>query len=89
MDRVQEQAHNMFDQLPISSLEQRRQTAAVGLTCKLLHGDIKTPLKSLTPEFEDSSKVKPRRSAGVAPTKSHDHQLQSHITTKSLEVLEK
>ena len=89
LDRVQEQAHNMFDQLPISSLEQRRQAAAVGLTCKLLHGDIKTPLKSLTPEFEDCSKVKPRRSARVAPTKSHDHQLQSYITTKSLEVFKR
>ena len=79
----------MFGQLPISSLEQRRQAAAVGLTCKLLHGDAKTPLKSLTPEFEDSSKVKPRRSARVAPTKSHNHQLQFHITMKSLEVFKR
>ena len=65
----------------------RREAAAVGLTCKLLHGDIKTPLKPLTPEFEDPSKVKPRRSTRITQTKPHDYQLQSLITTKSLEVL--
>ena len=86
LGRVQQQANKMFHKLPISSLQHRQEAAAVGLTCKLLHGDTKAPLKSLTPKFEDLSKEKLRRSARVAVAKPHNHQLQSRICTKSLQV---
>lgn len=84
--RVQQQAHNMFDQLPVSSLEHRREAAAVGLTCKLLHGGTKAPLLSLTPEFEDPKKEKLRRSARTATVKVHNHQLQTCVNARSLQV---
>ena len=86
LDRVQQQAHKLFSQHSISSLEQRREVAAVGLTCKLLHGDTKAPLQSLIPKFEDPNKNKPRRSARLASIKPHNHQLQSCINVNSLEI---
>ena len=90
LDQVQQQAHSLFEGLTITSLEQRREAAAVGLTCRLLSGDVKRPLKSLTPKRSDHSEESLRRSARLGGrTKQHQHQLQCQTTNKSLEAFKR
>ena len=53
MHQVQQQAHNMFHQLPNSSLEQRREAAAVGLYMQTLTWRHQSIIKSLSAAFQD------------------------------------
>lgn len=74
LDQVQQQVHGIFEGLVIKSLEQRREAAAVGLTCRLLSGVVKRPLESLTPNYRDSSEGMLRRSARLREHKQqHQH----------------
>ena len=44
LDRVQQQTQRLFEGVDVPSLEQRREAAAIGLTCRLMSGNVKQPL---------------------------------------------
>ena len=68
LDQVQQQAHRHFEGFAITSVQQRREAATVGLTCRLLSRDVKRPLESLTPKLKDPSEGRLRRSASWEDT---------------------
>ena len=90
LDRIQESAvallRNPDPSLLPPSLESRREQAAVGFTCKLLDGRGRGMARTLTPEFDDPSAPKPRRSARLAAARpQHLHQLRPvHLPPSSL-----
>ena len=43
LDNVQQQAQKLFERVAVSSLEKRREAAAIGLTCRLMSGNMKQP----------------------------------------------
>ena len=51
LDQIKQQAQGVFGGLAVKSLEQRREAATVGLTCRLFLGNVKQPLETLTPEY--------------------------------------
>ena len=78
-DQLQQQAHCLFEGVVITSLKQRREAAAEGLTCRLLSRDVKQPLECLTPK-RDLNKGSLRRSS-TGPEQQHQHQ-QCQTTAK-------
>jgi hypothetical protein len=90
LDRIQESAvallRNPDPSLLPPSLESRREQAAIGFTCKLLDGRGRGMARTLTPEFDDPSAPKPRRSARLAAARpQHLHQLRPvHLPPSSL-----
>ena len=80
LDRVQLQAQRLFSEIPLPTLESRRVAAAVRLTCRLLSGNVSSPLLSLTPVLMSSTGSLPRRSARLT---SHSHQFLDQCTYRS------
>ena len=75
---VQQQALRLFEGVAVPSLEQRREAAAIGLTCRLIPGNVKQPLKPLTPKMRNPNEDQIRRSIRLkGPIQQHKHQLQS------------
>ena len=68
------------------SLESRREQAAIRFICKLLEGQGRGMARTLTPEFDDPSAPKPRRSAPLAAARQqHLYQLRPvHLQPNSL-----
>ena len=90
LDRVQQQAQRLFEGVDVPSLEKRREAAAIGLTCRLMSGNMKQPLKPLTPKMRNPNADKPRRSSRLkGPIQQHEHQLQEQTTIRSMEVLKR
>ena len=90
LDRVQQQAQRLFEGVAVPSLEQRREAAAIGLTCRLMSGNVKQPLKPLTPKMRNPNEDQIRRSIRLkGPIQQHKHQLQDQTTTNSMEVLKR
>ena len=76
--------------LDVPSLEKRREAAAIGLTCRLMSGNMKQPLKPLTPKMRNPNADKPRRSSRLkGPIQQHEHQLQEQTTIRSMVVLKR
>ena len=90
LDIIQESAvallRNPDPSLLPPSLESRREQAAIGFTCKLLNRQGRGMARTLTPEFDDPSAPKPRRSARLAAARpQHLHQLRPvHLPPNSL-----
>ena len=88
LDRVQLQAQRLFSEIPLPTLESRRVAAAVGLTCRLLSGNVSSPLLSLTPVLMSSTGSPPRRSARLTVS-NHPHQFLDQCIYCSLEVFKR
>ena len=95
LDRIQESAvallRNPDPSLLPLSLESRREQAAIGFTCKLLDGRGHGMARTSTPEFDDPSAPKPRRSARLAVARpQHLHKLRPlHFPPNSLATFKK
>ena len=86
LDSTRHVKHPDLSLLP-PSLENRREQAAIGFTCKLLDGQGRGMARTLTPEFDDPSAQKPRRSVRLATARlpQHLHQLRPiHLPPNSL-----
>ena len=91
LDRVQESAVALLRNpdpslLPPSSLESKKEQAAIGFTCKLLDRRERGMAPTLTPEFDDPFAPKPQRSTRLAAARpQHLHQLRPvHLSPNSL-----
>ena len=88
LDGVQLQAQRLFSEIPLPTLESRGVATAVGLTCRLLSGNVSSPLLSLTPVLMSSTGSLPRHSARLTVS-SYPHQFLDQCTYHSLEVFKR